>query len=209
MDDVSKIQQINNLARELMKHGQAGSMEQAIQLATQQVEGGAVPVQEQQNTEVVQELQPVEHHEIPPVQEQQMPEPQHSPQTEHLSEQQESTTECCSDKQKIESLIKEQQNSMNNLTDAINKDREHIKSVEQKINGIIADMSNIKQQLEKMSNSPVTPPMKPKDVNQGQTQFKGERTPPPVEKKPEPHARSGNYQPEDVSIEKIFYYGNR
>ena len=55
--------------------------------------------------------------------------------------------------------------------------------------------------------------MKKKDSEQGQTQFKQESVPsqPTAQKKPDGsgHVRSGNYNSDDVSIEKVFYCGGK
>ena len=80
---------------------------------------------------------------------------------------------------------------------------------------LIADVTSLKEEIQKLKNSPVTPPMKPKQEQAGQTQFKQEAQPAPApkpeEKKKEGsgHARTGNYNPDDVSIEKFFYYGHK
>ncbi len=81
-----------------------------------------------------------------------------------------------------------------------------------KINGLIAEITSLKQTVEMLQNSPVTPPLKHKAAESGQTQFKQESSPAPTEQKPvagNNHARTGNFKPEDVSVEKFFYYGQR
>jgi len=220
MDDVSKVQQINNLARELMKHGQANSMEDAIKKAQDQVEGGAAPAApmpeapqppaqegggqqegqpEQQQPPAEGEAAPAEHVEVP----------------ENVEVKAEEGASAEDIMRKFEDVVGRQQSAVSSVTNAVNAHTKQFEEMNAKINGLIAEMTSLKQAVEKLANSPVTPPLKPKAAESGQTQFKQEGAPAPTpapEQKPASgggHARTGNFNPDDVSIEKFFYYGNR
>lgn len=182
MDDVSKLQKINSVARELMKHGQASSMDEAVRKATLQVESGSVLVQQQ-----MQEQAPVQ---MPEQQQEEYTEPEYAP--EIRAEQPVERPQPASQSPDVAQKLAEMDN---------------------KINRLIAEMTALKDEFRKLKESPVTPPMRQKDAKQGQTQFKQDtapsQQPKQEEKKSEGHARSGNYKPDDVSIEKFFYYGNK
>jgi len=185
MDDASKLQRINNLARELMKHGQARSMEEAVHKATQQVESGsAMPAPE---PPIFPAPEPAIEPEQPRVSEA-IPEPPATP------------AQPAQPGQIPREVV------MATLTDHTKK----IEELNNKINRLIAELTELKEDIRKLKESPVTPPLKPKEAKQGQTQFKQAAPPQPAEeKKKEGHARTGNYKPDDVAIEKFFYYGSR
>ncbi|MBW2997218.1 hypothetical protein KY349_02660 [Candidatus Woesearchaeota archaeon] len=207
MDDVSKLQKINSVARELMKHGQASSMEEAVQKATQQVESGGVleqqpmqeqPAEQQPEEAPAPEMQGEEQPQEQEVEVQQAePEPAPEPAPEMHEEQH---------SEPVEQPQPEAQS-----TDVAQR----LAEMDNKINGLIAEMTALKDEIRRLKESPVTPPLKPKQAKEGQTQFKQDPAPPPPpkqegeENKGEGHARSGHYKPGDVSVEKFFYYGNR
>jgi septum formation inhibitor MinC len=99
------------------------------------------------------------------------------------------------------------------ITNAVNSQAKQITEISNKINSLIMEISSIKEEIKKLKDSPVTPPLKQKDVREGQTQFKQEvptpPSPPQAQQSMSGHVRSGNYKPDDVSIEKFFYFGNR
>lgn len=190
MDDISKLQKINNIARELMKHGQVQSMEEAVRKATEQIDGGSV-------------FEPVPTPETP------------APVTEPLSVVEEHT-EAESDGDRllaINNLVSQQQTILSKMTNAVNAHTQQLSAIEGKINGLIAELTTIKSEIETIKESPVSPPMKKKDSEQGQTQFKQESPSPQSTAGNKPdgsgHARTGNYNPEDVSIDKVFYCGGK
>jgi hypothetical protein len=198
MDDFSNIQKINTIARELMRHNQASSMDEAIRMATSQVESGNIP--------------------------QFLPSGGSSGghAAEHLPEMQESVMlpkeGVSSDEiiRAVESLVAGQQTAVSRMTNVVNAHSGQIQLFSDKINGLIAEIASLKDELRKLKENPVMPPpMKQKDAKEGQTQFKpGMEIPstsvrPPPEASGSGHARTGNFKPDDVSIEKFFYYGKR
>ena len=198
MDDVSKIQNINNLARELMKHGQASSMEEAIKMATQQVELGQAPSFEGGE------------------------QPQEEPAPEPLPEMSENVEmpapaegEGHGDAlHQMRQVLDGQQTGLSRMTNTINALTDQQQKMNEKVNMLIGEITSLKEEVSRLKESPVTPPLRPKAAKEGQTQFKAESTPPPAPEPPKKedgsgHARSGNYKPGDVSVEKFFYYGNK
>ena len=201
MDDISKLQKINSVARELMKHGQASSMDEAVQKATQQIESGSVLEQQPMQEQAQAQEQPMEQQQEP-AQEQAVEEarPESAPEPEPAPDMQEHPAE----------QVMEQPQPEAQSPDVAQK----LAEMDNKINGLIAEMTVLKDEFRKLKESPVTPPLKPKQAKEGQTQFKQESQPAPApkpatEERSEGHARSGKYKPDDVSIEKFFYYGNK
>ncbi len=206
MDDISKLQKINQVARELMKHGQAQSMDEAVKKATAQVEGGSVlqqaPVQPAVEMPEAPEPEEEQTHEDDQMSEG-TPEPEPAAQVEMPR------MEGGADMSRI---IDQQQSIISSMTNAVNAHSRQMDDMNNKINGLIAELTSMKSELQTMKESPVSPPMKKRDAEHGQTQFKQEAAQPAEgEKKPkgEGHARTGNYNPDDVSIEKFFYYGGK
>ncbi|MBN1544515.1 hypothetical protein JW898_03570 [Candidatus Woesearchaeota archaeon] len=195
MNDTSNIQKINSLARELMKHGQASSMDQAISLATERVNSGDIPEYLPQGGQASKE--PAK------------PLPEMSESAE-LPKGDVSTEDIIA---AVERLVSAQQTAVSRMTNVVNQHTSQMQDFSSKINTLIAEITTLRQEVEKLKQSPVAPSLRPKDAGSGQTQFKQEAAPPrpaPEQKKDgSGHARSGNYKPEDVSIEKFFYYGNR
>lgn len=213
MDDISRIQKVNSLARELMKHGQASSMEQAIRLAMQQVESGA--------SDFMSNIQSCQIPEPPspggficsqdvfsaaassaaafPAVDQPVTAPASSAEFDNFHA--------------LHNLVSKQQNVVGSMANAVNYQAKQISDINNKINILITEISALKEEIKKLKDSPVTPPLKQKDAKEGQTQFKQEiPTPPSPPHGQQPmsgHVRSGNYKPDDVSIEKFFYFGNR
>lgn len=195
MYDASKVQKINSIARELINKGQATSMDQAIKIATQQVDSGqfAMPAAPS----------PVET--LPEV-------PEKSEVSVEISDGEGSVAGDAL--RALQRMLSEQQTAVSRMTNAVNAHSNQFNDINNKINSLIAGMTALQQEIQKLKSSPVAPPMKPKDAQSGQTQFKQDApsaAPAPAQKPQSGsgHARTGNYNPDDVSIEKFFYYGNR
>jgi hypothetical protein len=201
MDDFSKIQKINTVARELMRHNQASSMDAAIRMATAQVESGDIP----------QYLPGGSSSGNMPAGADQLPE---MPESVALPKEGVSSEDII---RAVESLVAGQQTAVSRMTNVINAHTSQMQGISEKMNMIIAEIASFKDELRRLKENPVTqPPMKQRDAKEGQTQFKpGSEIPstsvrPPVESNSASgHARTGNFKPDDVSIEKFFYYGKR
>ncbi|HII71985.1 TPA: hypothetical protein HA265_04490 [Candidatus Woesearchaeota archaeon] len=208
MVDFSKLQKISNLARELMKHGQANSMDEAMRLASQQVESGNIPEYVDAPAPPPSSAGPkmaVEHIDVPDLK---MPEVKEGADQGDMVRQ-------------LQEIVNRQQSTIAKLSTIINVHTNQLTELGQagdKFNRLVAEISEIKSDLKKLKESPVMP----SPGSKGQTSFKpsSPQMPQPPEggrveeiKKSAPtssgHARSGNYQSEDVSIEKFFYYGGR
>lgn len=200
MDDFSKIQKINTVARELMRHNQASSMDQAIRMATTQVESGDIP----------QYLPGDSSSGSMPAGTDQLPE---MPESAVLPK--EGTNDDII--RAVEALVAGQQTAVSRMTNVINAHTSQMQGISEKMNMIIAEIASFKDELRRLKENPVTQPaMKQRDTKEGQTQFKPGSEIPSTSVRPPPentnssgHARTGNFQPSDVSIEKFFYYGNR
>jgi len=195
MDDISKYQKINNLARELMRHGQASSMDEAIRKAAQQVESGAADMFKTVSSTVSAES-------IPEMQESVVLPSHEGASNDDILRQ-------------LEQLIGTQQTAVSRMTGIVNTHSSQIQDMTLKMMSLISEITELKEELRKVKDNPVAPAsVRPKDVRDGQTQFKPGAEIPSNSVRPKPdasggHARSGNYKSEDVSIEKFFYFGNR
>ncbi len=192
MDDISKFQKISNLARELMKHGQSTTMDDAMRKAAQQVESGAA--------DLVSPAVTMQAESLPPVQES-FTVSSNVPQDELMRE--------------FEKLVGQQQTTLSKMTSIVNVHGEQMRDLSLKIMSMLTDLADLKEQVKNLKENPVvSPPLKNKDAKEGQTQFKPGSEIPSHSVRPQPttstaHARSGSYKSEDVSIEKFFYFGNR
>ncbi|MFC1742247.1 hypothetical protein ACFL3V_06960 [Nanoarchaeota archaeon] len=223
MDDVSKLQKINNLARELMSHGQASSMEEATRIAVQQIEGEGMAAG---SGEVAAEAPAVEGMPEAPAPAEGVPEvpaaegASDAPVVEQLEEVSENVDmprpEDVSSEDlmhRFQDVVSSQQSAVSRMTNVINAQGKRMDDLNNKVNSLIAEIASLKDELRKVKENPVVaPPLKPKAAKEGQTQFKeSQPAPTPEQKHPDAsgHARSGNYKPEDVAVDKVFYYGNR
>ncbi|MBW2963840.1 hypothetical protein KY363_00115 [Candidatus Woesearchaeota archaeon] len=193
MDDFSKLQKINSVARELMKHGQASSMDEAMRLATQQVESGItiMPEAPSPETKAAEIPEPAESVELPE---------SSSASTEEIINS-------------VERIIGAQQTTVSRMTVTVNTQTRQIADLTAKMNMLITEMAGLKEDIKRFKENPVVqPPLPKKQAAEGQTQFKPGQEIPSNSVKPQPeqssgHARTGSFKPEDVSIEKFFYYG--
>ncbi|MFH1063923.1 MAG: hypothetical protein V1729_02490 [Candidatus Woesearchaeota archaeon] len=243
MNDISKIQQVNTIARELIRHGQARSMEEATRLALKQVEESghhemhrpAPPVSlrspdssahaaerfshhEQESSQVVEYapagdvaaqasamaiqdmLQSIEKQE----------EERSSPEPEAVEQEFEYAAETSTDVQQADEVPDCDHSDILSRVDAHSV---RIDDLNGKLISLIAEIAGLKEEVRNLRENPVVaPPLKPKMTREGQTQFRPEPTPvKPAEGRPkgDGHARTGNFNSADVSIEKFFYYGHK
>ncbi|MFQ5474229.1 MAG: hypothetical protein ACE5DM_00165 [Candidatus Nanoarchaeia archaeon] len=162
--DVEKLQRINNLARELMKHGMAGSMDAAVRIAEQKIQG----TPEVSNIKKTMSSDMTAQSQIAQSQDNHTP-----PQQDRIE--------------------------LHKLRSRLDEQAQMIQAMGSKINELISEYNTLKQAVNRVNAIKV--PSAPADT---QTQIREQH----VEKKL-PHARSGNYKSDDVSIEKIFYSGTR
>ncbi len=209
MVDFSKLQKVSNLARELMKHGQANSMDEAMKMASQQIESGNVPEYVD-----IEAPSPGSESPVPPTSQgssssvvSDVPEKVALPEIKPESGSDEVL-------KKLEDVISQQQSNIAKLSGIINTHTNQLNEVYplvSKFNGLIAEIAELKAMVKKLQESP----MMPAPDKKGQTVFKPSSPPKPPQdsssQRPSGtgHARSGNYQPDDVSIEKFFYYGGK
>jgi len=198
MDDLSKLQKISNLARELMRHGQAQTMDIAMKMAKQQLESGMV-------SEYVSVPGGAPATSAPTA----APLPEVSAEVSIPMQEGTSNEEIV---RAVEKLVGEQQTVLSRMTTVVNSHTNQFQGFNSKLNelsaqitSIIAEISSMKQEMSRMKENPVTSPLKPKEMKQGQTQFKEPSAAPQGSEGG--HVRTGKYNPDDVSIEKFFYYG--
>ncbi|MBD3249001.1 hypothetical protein GF336_03070 [Candidatus Woesearchaeota archaeon] len=95
-------------------------------------------------------------------------------------------------------------------------DRELVK-FRKEMETIKAEMNAVKQKVESINKPGPKPPMppRPEPVDKGSNQQQNQQPqsqqqqPQQQEQKEESHPKRGNVNSEDVSIEKMFYYGNK
>ena len=149
--DVEKLQKINALARELLQHKMASSMDDAVKMAEEQLRGKPIV------SEIRQTMEP--------------PKPVQEPQKEASSDE-------------VKRLMKK-----------VDEHASVIDSMSKKMNEMISEINNLQSELKRVKTI---------QVPEGKEQSKLR----PPEKK-EAHAKVGIYNPDDVSIEKMFYFGQK
>jgi hypothetical protein len=185
MSYVEDIEKINKLAKELLKHGMATSLVDAISKAQATLkDSGTI------NLDISDAKQKLTEHEVGrndvpevKIQAETLPEP-------HIFPRQEiGWQEAMSKNSKY---VAEQLGSMQNALSKLNAEVDDLRKMIDTLKNIQSkfNMSGLKDQI----NINIDEPMERQQ---------------PVEQKHEPHPRQGNYKPEDVSIEKMFYYGNK
>ena len=170
--DIDKLQRINTLARELMKHGMAGSMDEAVRMAEEKINGApeVSRIKEAMSDDMISQTQV-------------------SQSSDNLAPKEKDAIE-----------LKKLKSALDSQSDMIN-------SMAGKINEMVTEFNKLNQEINRLKTIqvPSTPAVQEKKTQKGtQTQFR-----PQAEEKKEGHARSGNYNSNDVSVEKIFYSGSR
>jgi hypothetical protein len=168
--DIDRLQKINALAREYVKHGMATSMDEAVRMAEDKFRdafGERLPNPAAMKAEK-----------------------QAAQQAAQQASQQPQASSNIDDKSR--SVVSE-------LTNIVEAQAKQIELISAKMNEMIKEINDMKEQVEKASK-PFTVPQTGAD---GQTQFKK-----PQAEAPKNHARTGNYKPGDISVEKFFYSGS-
>jgi len=169
--DVDQLQKINNLARELMKHGMAESMDEAVRIAEEKIKGKA------QVSEIKERVS-----------------------GDLLTQSQVATSADDATPKANEAL------EIRKLKVALEDQAKTLGDVGGKINELISGFNDLQQEINRLKTIQVPASASTDDKGKPtQTQFR----PQPEEKKKEGHARTGNYNPDDVSVEDVFYYGNK
>ena len=203
--NIEEVQKINNLARELMRYGQASSMEEALRLAQSQLANGSdgthlkeTSVLDAQNKTESSDQNKTEQttsEVIAPVAQ----EPAEIPKPVEVvpKETSVSTVSEKGDNEVIKRLIQ-----------ITNVHTTHIKELHEKLNSLLQEVAKFREQTKKFASSPVMVPSEQASsktpVKEPQTTFK----PQPVEEK-KASPRSGTYKSEDVAIDKFFYCGGK
>lgn len=182
--DLEKLKKLNQLTKELQKHSFAFNSDEAFKQAGKVFE------------ETQQEL----NHMIKDESENKISVPVSSEQTKNDQQ---------SDfliQKKVEIMLE-----MNNK-----KFIEEIQNLKQEISNLHLQVQNLKSELQNNVNREIntehtaSPAVKQTVQNEVVQQQEPPRVQETVQEKPkDPHPRQGNYTPEDVSIEKMFYYGNK
>lgn len=194
--DIEKIQKVNALARELMKHGQARSMDEAVMLAEKQL-GGTSNVEPRPGLVTGygdgNQANPVDSVRTAPASQKTAPASYSAPVKESVADNR------SHDEQSYDRI------AFRKLSQQVEQQAGELKAIRMKMNELITEFNSIQEKAKQKAASPVASQhemSRAHPKNPDQTQFK------PVPKK-EPHARSGNYTPADVNIEKIFYSGHK
>jgi hypothetical protein len=100
------------------------------------------------------------------------------------------------------------QEAMKKNTDFIVK---QFKDIQKEMINMKAEMDNLHHKIKNISLAP--PPQKPSNESEKGLENSGnsqrQETQKPLEEKPEEHPIQGDSKPEDVCIEKMFYFGNK
>ncbi|MBD3355013.1 hypothetical protein GF361_03435 [Candidatus Woesearchaeota archaeon] len=190
MSGVEDIQKVNELAQELLKKNFVESRDEAVKKA-----------QEMLNKNITGDV---------PEKEKETKEQGKSPDF-HKKEEKEEKIGGAEEKQ---STISE--NSLKELRDKINQTKKYTeKQFASYKNALIAlekEIRKVKQQVNKINMRKPNPEKKPMNVNKKENEKKEQdpaEEPQKVEEKENSNPRTGNHKSEDVSIEKMFYYGNK
>ncbi len=219
MVDFSKLQKISNIARELMKHGQANSMDEAMRIASEQVENGTVP--EYMETTPATPTASIEVPTMESVSNDNVSNDNVSNDnvsSENASAEvqvEQTVAPADADLQRVTHIINQQQSTIAKLSTVLNVHTNQLNEVaglKTKFNQLLKELTELKEEVGKIKRSPMTPA----PSASGQTTFKAPKTAapeqpasPPTKPQGTGHARSGNYVSDDVSIEKFFYFGGK
>ena len=214
--EIHEIQKINSLARELMKYGQASSMEEALRLAQAQIAnggGGSTLVESATvvETEVAKAPELISEQKEESKQEEPLPieelksEVQQENSKSELVVQEESSLQAASVVQPTPQGDVQHNETVNKLLQISNAHTTQIKDLHAKLNSLIQEVANYKEQAKKFASSPIMVPEQNGEKKVvPQTTFKPQLK---EEKKVSP--RSGNYKSADVAIDKFFYCGGK
>ncbi|MBI4739084.1 hypothetical protein HY772_06000 [Candidatus Woesearchaeota archaeon] len=189
MSSIESYQKITNLARELMRHGEAKSMDEAVRIAESQY---------RLNPRIF-DTTPVE-----------------SASASGQGLVQEQIVQSVASVNDTSGLAQENAMLLRKLQFVTTNHTQEIDELNKKILRLIQDMAELREAARKAADSPIVVPRVKDDQGGQQAQLKAKAVPivgAPAgfeyKEKPKSHARTGNYNPDDVNIEKFFYFGRR
>ncbi|MBI5398328.1 hypothetical protein HZB03_02590 [Candidatus Woesearchaeota archaeon] len=191
MNSIESYQKITNLARELMRHGEAKSMNEAVRIAEAQYRSNPAVF----DTDTI----PVES--------------ASASGQELVQEQMVQSVASVTD---TSGLMQENAMLLHKLQFVTANHTQEIDELNRKVLRLIQEMAEVREAARKAAESPIVMPRAKDDQAGQQAQLKANAVPiigAPAgfeyQAKPKSHARTGNYNPDDVNIEKFFYFGRR
>ncbi len=197
MGYVEDIKKINKMAKELISHGMATSFDEAVQKATKMLgEGASVTHSRDLGTGGSQPQQP---------------RPQREPeQTQQPKPQQQSA------KDERTGMTWQQAMAKNNeyIVKLLKDFQKQLEGIHSKIGTFENNVQELARRQTKMGEMMVSAPKGSEEINiEDDEPEQQPRGIPKKEPKPEPkkesHPKQGNYSSEDVSVENVFYFGNK
>lgn len=190
---IEAYQKITNLARELLRHGEAKSMDEAVRIAEAQYRQnpGVFDAQasEQATSPQVMIEEPIVH-----------------------------SVASVND---TDGLAQENAMLLRKLQYVTANHTQKIEELDKKLMRMLTDMAEMRDAMRKTAESPIMVPRtaaktEAADDGSQQAQLKSKHVPIigapagyEASVKPRSHARTGNFKPDDVNIEKFFYFGRR
>ena len=208
--DINKVRQINDLARDLIRHGIAKSMNEAVVMAEKQLSSAAkgtdLPLKSESEEDVQDVTQELESQETPtePVEASEQTAVAESVEESGALEQ----SEVVEQTESVESPESQEGSDMIFKTTVaiVNAHSERLTTTEKKIEDLTNQIKMLREEMTRLSKSPVEVLKTEKadeEPEAAQTTFK----PQPEPQKTEPNPRSGDFTSDDVDIEKFFYAG--
>ncbi len=209
MGYVEDIKKINKMAKELISHGMASSFDEAVQKATKMIGEGASVTHSRdfEANKPVQRQQPMPK---PEVYEQKQQPQQPMPKQEQKDQRTGMTWQ--------QAMAKNNEYIVKLLKDF----QKQIEGVHSKIGSFENNMQELARRQAKMGEMMVSAPKGSEEINieddepeqkqepRGMPQQQEQKQQPQAQQeKKESHPKQGGYNPEDVSVDKIFYFGNK
>ncbi len=201
MGYVEDIKKINAMAKELISHGMATSFDEAVQKATKMI-GEDVSVTESRDFQSsnFQQQQPIPKPEVYGQEPQKEVKPQDSGKDERTGMTWQQAM--AKNNQYIVKMLKDFQKQIGEHHDNFSK--------------IQSSLQELSRRQAKLGEAMVDAPKGSEEINiedDEQSEQESRQEPRGFPKKQEPkresHPKQGNYNPEDVSVENVFYFGNK
>jgi len=192
MGYVEDIRKINKMAKELISHGMASTFDEAVQKATKMIgEGASVTQSRDFGPQQTQQQQPMPKREQP-VQQQ-------------------------SAKDERTGMTWQQAMAKNNeyIVKLLKDFQKQLEEHNQNFSKVQSSLQELSRRQTKMGDMMVTAPKGSEEINiEDDEETKQEPRGIPSneskqEEKKEAHPKQGGYNPEDVSVDKMFYFGNK
>tara|TARA_Y100000034_G_scaffold61729_2_gene74943 strand:- start:3568 stop:4173 length:606 start_codon:yes stop_codon:yes gene_type:complete len=200
MGYVEDIKKINKMAKELISHGMASSFDEAVQKATKMLGEGASVTHSRdfESSKAVQQQQP-------------MPQKQEQP-------QQPKQQQCGRDERT--GMTWQQAMAKNNeyVVRMLKDFQKHLQDNHSRVGQIESAMQDLKRKQAKLGDMMVVPKGSEEINIEVDEQPRGMPQQEPVQQQQqqqsqqqpkESHPKQGGYNSEDVSVEKVFYFGNK